>query len=203
MGGVNLPRRAFLVGSGAALFAQSQQDRWQFLGKDKNISVYAERAWYGTRGYGHFFIHVRIFNTTDRALSVDLRNRFEMPYPNQWTVSMVPLRGMIDENRARRVELDVERTERLLAGFRDRQLTEIAGQKSLEYYSMFNAEAPKADDIDKARYLIVSMAGQLFYTDGTAPAALYLQLQHTETDLVIALPPEYDHIPDDARLFFN
>jgi hypothetical protein len=103
------------------------------LCRDKNISLYAERALYGTQGY-ILLIHVRVANTTGHTVSAHLRDRFEMFYPNQ----------------VLRVDLDAERSERLLAG----------------------AAAHKAEDIGKFRYPIVSMAGQLFYTDGTTSGHL-------------------------------
>lgn len=147
---MNLLRIALLLGTGASLFAQSQPDKWQLLGKDKSISVYAERAWYGTQAY-YFLIHVRVCNTTDRALSVGLRNRFEMFYPNQWGLSLVPYRVVINEERIQRLDLNAERIEKLLAGFRGGQLAEIQGLKSIEYYVAFNAGIPKADDTGKFR----------------------------------------------------
>ena len=70
---------------------------WHLLGASKLGKLEVEKTLYDKPGQEHFFIHVRVLNTSDRPIAVDLRNYWRVIYPNQWGPEDQARRGVINE----------------------------------------------------------------------------------------------------------
>ncbi|HNW69939.1 MAG TPA: hypothetical protein PKI01_06025 [Bacteroidales bacterium] len=115
----------------------------------------------------YFYIHVSIKNISRNALGIDLSNPWYVLYPNQWQFSDTTFRMDINESQIIPEELTAKKAEEFASKIRDHKLTMVLPGNAFDYYTEFNAEKPKAEEIAKYKYLIVAIDGQMFFTDGT------------------------------------
>jgi len=115
----------------------------------------------------YFYIHVNIKNTSGNALGIDLANPWYVLYPNQWQFSDTTFRMDINESQIVPEELTAKKAAEFAAKIRDNKLTMVLPGNAFDYYTEFNAEKPKQEEIAKYKYLIVAIDGQMFFTDGT------------------------------------
>ena len=71
--------------------------QWGEVFKNEQIAVEIERVLYESGNDPRFFIHVRIRNLASETLAVDLRDRWNVFYPNQVAYIDTEHRGIIDE----------------------------------------------------------------------------------------------------------
>lgn len=154
------------------------------------LRVSVERSAYQSDTSSRFFVRVRLDNLSDGELGVDLRDRERTLYPNQWGGLMQPRRLVIDERRAVPIDVTPEIEASLRRDFEARALTFIAAHGRAEYYVDFNAsEAAELLAVDEP-HLYISMAGQLFVTDGTRARSTSLDdAASTERNELIFAPP--------------
>jgi hypothetical protein len=179
--------------------------KWRLLGENQFATVYVEPTLYEQPGVRGFFVHIRIDNKLKTNLSVDLRKSPRIFYANQWGFHDKARRESIDERRIPPVKLDADLQERLLADFHAGALTEIT--RSVDYYSQFDGPGPNRPenaDAGSAHFLIISMDGQLFFTDGQVVTDIALANERAAMtamrDLVIDLPVEWKPLPPEARV---
>jgi hypothetical protein len=193
-----------LVCCGTAVPAKAQTPaEWQVLAQDKFASVYVERRLYMKPEDKGFFVHVRIYSKTKKIFSIDWRDRFKLFYPNQWSAGSRPARDLIDEERMTPAKLSPGLKRKLIADFHAGALTPVGTH--LDYYREFFGRGPEDKDLLGAHYLIVSMDGQLFLTDGGSVDSLSLGWENgkgpKDTDLVVPLPIEWRPLPTGAKVF--
>lgn len=167
------------------------------------LRVSVERGAYRSESSERFFVRVRIDNLTDGELGVDLRDRDRSFYPNQWGGLMQPRRLIIDERRAVPIEMTPELESTLGRDFEARALTFIEARGRAEYYVDFNAsEAAELLAVEEP-YLYVSMAGQLFVSDGSRARSVTLDGLAANTDreeLIFVSPSRFLSIPPGAHV---
>ncbi len=176
-----------------------------FLVKGELAAVYVEKALYEKEDEPHFYVRVRVKNLSERAIGVDLRDYSKVIYPNQWGVHLNPVRGVINERRMIPDTIDNELKSKLIAAFKNKELTIIEPHKSVEYFREFNASGRKDVDEKEGKYFILSMDGQLLVTDGKAVENVNLcrsrdKISPENTDLVIPLPIPWKMIPRAALI---
>ncbi|PYX12387.1 MAG: hypothetical protein DMG85_02615 [Acidobacteria bacterium] len=182
----------------------SASAEWQVLAQDKFITAWVERRLYRRpEDTVSFFVHVRIYSNVGRKLSIDLRDRYKLFYPNQWTPHLRPARDLIDEHRITPANLSPELRSRLVADFHAGALIPVGAH--LDYYREFFGKGPENKELLGAHFLVVSMDGQLFLSDGEVVDTLSLQWENgkgpKDTDLVVPLPIEWILLPKEAKVF--
>jgi hypothetical protein len=99
---------------------------------------------------------------------VDLRDYWNVIYPNQWGPVNTDHRQVIDEGRVDYPPLKESAEEKLLADFRAGTLTTIPAGTAVDYYREFNASGRA--DVEKQlkgfKYLIISLNGKQLLTEG-------------------------------------
>jgi hypothetical protein len=176
---------------------------WQTITSGTLLSVAVEKKLYEVLGSPRLFIHVQITNLVDRPIAVDLRDPWKVFYLNQWQVSDVEHRLVIDEIRLDPTEMDETRALNLLNDFQT-TLTTIQPGQVIEYYRAFNANG--FTDIDQAGgvYLIVVVDGQLFATDGYTVDNLYCPSDADGIscfrEVAIPQPAARDFVPENALI---
>ena len=161
----------FAGGDGEGLVNDQCAKNWHTIAQDEHVSVSVERALYERPGQDKFLVQIRVTNRTTRKIGLDLDYGSGI-HPNQWGFHNVDERGIIDEERMIPVERTDERKAQLLKAFAGRELTFIPPSKSVTYYRDFNGSTGLSGRREVERqskqgsFLIVSMDGQLFYTDG-------------------------------------
>jgi len=172
----------------------SEEPAWQKIAQDKWVRVSVERVLYKKPQGDGFFVHIRVDNESGRRLGVDLRDPFNVIYPNQWTIQPRPERRSIDEGRIQR-RPDVDRNA-LLRDFRDGHLTGFSDY--LDYFREFDGKSSEPTNSDSGRYLLISMDGRLVFSDGKAIDVISLewgsQTTDAQTDVVVPLPIKWNSV---------
>lgn len=112
---------------------------WQVMASNALAVGAVERVLYERTNDPHFYIHVRITNQSGRPIGADLRDYWQVIYPNQWGLSQDPNRRVIDERRI----TPVAGKSTLVPEFAGGRLTRIAPGQSVDYYREFNASSPR------------------------------------------------------------
>ncbi len=176
-------------------------ESWQLIRSGKMAEIEVEKTLYRKVGEAHFFIHVRIRNTTDRAIGIDVRDYSKVVYPNQWGALKEEQRGMINESRVRHAPLDDTQRAELLKEFKANRLTAIAPGQVIDYFREFNAREP--DKFEKQtlgyRFLFISLDGVSAVTDGEGVEQISCAWEEGNprgmTDLIIPVPIAWKNIP--------
>ena len=146
----------------------SRAETWHevFQGRLANVDV--ERKLYERRQDEDCFIAVRVTNVTNRSVGVDLRNFWNVIYPNSWGFSKTPGPEIVDERRIIRGPTSAEDKKKLMLAYLDKRLTTIMPNRSITYFRGFTIGHNIRKEIDSAgnQYLIIGLDGALQMTDG-------------------------------------
>ena len=164
-------------------------------------AVQIEKQLYKSRKDKYFYVHVAIRNTSSRMIAVDLNKPHRLIYPNQWTTNDQGQRNIVDERRKITQGLDAAISAALLSAFRSGELPKIQPGAEITYYVNFNGCDSAKVDQQKAKFIVVSMDGQLWLTDGTITETIARNTDDiTSTDFSVSLPIKWRNLPDDATL---
>jgi hypothetical protein len=141
---------------------------WHLLSDSHRVRVEVERRLYQAKDSGRFYIHLRITNDGDAPVAVDLRDARQSIYPNQWELDREPRRGPVDELRTLKVALGPEREAELAQASARHALSEISAHHVFDFYCESIADLDDAGGFADGCYLVVSLDGQLLFTDGQA-----------------------------------
>lgn len=139
---------------------------WHLLSDSHRVRTEMERRLYQAKDSGHFYIRLRITNDGDAPVAVDLRDARQTLYPNQWELDRQPQRGPIDELRTLKVDLGPIREQELIQARARHALAEIAPHHGFDFYRESPADLDDAGGFADGCYLILSLDGQLLFTDG-------------------------------------
>jgi hypothetical protein len=159
------------------------------------VAVRIETILYERKGHPNFFIHVALRNQTPYDLGVDLSDSSMVLYPNQWGGSELDHRMVVDEEFLPPKELDPPLRARLVEAFRSKRLTLLAPGKSVDYYTNFNASGRKDVQAAKGKFILISIQGQLVFTDGADVWDV-----RPSRDLAIRTPVAWKLVPMNARV---
>ena len=182
---------------------------WHTVRADDRISVSVERALYERPGEDSWLIQVRVTNRTNQRIGLALDYDHGI-YPNQWGFHNAERRGIIDEERIiPGARTDEKRTE-LLKTFTGGGLTIIPPNQSVTFFRRFRGVAGTSGRREVERqskqgsFLIVSIDGQLFYTDGQSLFDVHCrwngEFGPTNSDVVLKLPIEWKQVPKMAAV---
>lgn len=158
------------------------------------VAVRIETVLYETKGNPHFFIHVAIQNLSLSEIGVDLSDRQMIFFPNQCGNSDLDHREVVNERYWDPKLLDAQLRARLVEAFKSKQLSVIQPGKSLDYYTTFNnADGRQLIQATEGRYCLMSIRGQLCFTDGRDVWDV-----QPSPDMAIAKPITWTTIPDNA-----
>ena len=182
---------------------------WHTVRADDRISVSVERALYERPGQDPFLVKVRVTNHLNRRIGLALDYQHCI-YPNQWAFHSADKRGIIDE--ARMIpgpRSDQKRTE-LMKAFKRGGLTIIPPNQSVTFFQQFNgvtglsARREVERQSKQGSCLIVSIDGQLFFTDGQSLFDVHFRWNGdfgpANSDVVLKLPIEWKQVPKMAAV---
>ncbi|AKU99140.1 hypothetical protein AKJ09_05804 [Labilithrix luteola] len=173
---------------------------WVSVAHGASVDVGVERALFEQPGAAHFFVHVRITNKSDAPVGVDLRNYNEVFFPNQWGASDESHRTVTDERRLVVSPLGAEAKAAIEADYRAGKLTNVQPGASVDYYRDFNASS--RDEVGAqakgARYVLVSLDGQLNVTNGTSAERVVPRPEDDARVMAIDAPVEWQRVPSNA-----
>ena len=157
------------------------------------VAVRIETVLYEKTGHPNFFIHVELRNQTPYDIGVDLSDKWMVLYPNQWGGSDLDYRTVVNERAVVPKELDTQLRARLIEAFKSTRLTVLAPGKSFDYYTNFNAGGRKDIQAAKGKFILISIKGQLFFTDGSE-----VWDKQPSRDLAIEKPVTWKAVPANA-----
>jgi hypothetical protein len=159
---------------GGSCFAIATE-RWHPIDASDWATVSVEKSLYEKRGSPDVYVHVLITNKlTDRKIAVNLNDRDNTLYPNQWGYSRRPFRGVINERRFGTLPLDDSKREQLKAAFATQTLKPIEPAGKLDYFIKLDRRR-EFDLLEKDKFFIVTMDGELRFTDGVPKDAIVIE----------------------------
>jgi hypothetical protein len=199
---------AALVGGDEKIPADDKEaNNWHTVTEDERVSVAVERALYERPDSDPLLIRIRVTNRTTRTIGVTLDYGRGF-HPNQWGIHKTVQRGIIDEERMIPGARTDEKQTELIKAFTGSALTMIPPNQSVTYFRDFNGSTGRSGRREIERqsnlgsFLIVSIDGQLFYTDGQS--LHYIQCEWKgdfgpdNTDVVLKLPITWKKLPKTA-----
>lgn len=202
----------FLLGTGLAdegsrgLTDDEGDKNWHAITQDERVSVSVERALYERPGQDRFFVQVRVTNRTQRRIGLAL-DYWKVLYPNQWGIHDLDHRVIVDEERDTPAKPTSERKAQMISAFTGDRLIPIPPHQSVTYFRDFNGTSGRNEVECKSRegrFLILSMDGQLFYTDGQSLHDVRCEWRGDfgpkNTDVVLKLPIVWKKLPKAARV---
>jgi hypothetical protein len=144
------------------------ENRWHQVFQGRLARVEVERTLYERRKEEDCFIAVRVTNLTNRPIGVDLRNFWDVIYPNSWGFSKTPAPEAIEEERIIRQSISANDQKRMMLDYSESRLAPIIPNRSITYFRGFTFGRNIRKEIDSAgkQYLIVGLDGALRMTDG-------------------------------------
>jgi hypothetical protein len=195
------------VAGNAADRRADAEDGWHVVHRGAMAIVEVEKALYEKPGERHFFVHVRVRNTTNQPITADLRNDPGVVYPNQWGPLDEAKRGDINEEHRKYEPLNDARRAEVLKALNAHKLTAIAPSKSIDYYRAFNAST--RGDVEKRtarhRFLFISLDGEQIVTDGEKVEQVSCgwgvdKPADVATDVFLPVPLPWKTIPDGGTI---
>lgn len=201
-------------------FSANENESWHILSNGQLLCVSVARMLYQMAGYNNFFLCVRLTNTSNHSIAVELpisttydsHAQFNVIRPNQIEISEKAHRGVINERRVGPSPLNEARQKKLLQDFNDNKLTRIGVGQSIDYYILFNGSTREfiRRHEPEGKFLLISMDGQLFATDSSQYERIdcgwdFLNPEPkskpaSNTLVVIPLPIHWDEIPSGAMV---
>ena len=156
-------------------------------------AVRIETVLYEKKDHPNFFIHVEVRNQSPHEIGIDLSDKWMVLYPNQWGGSDLDYRTVINEKAMVPKKLDTQLRARLIEAFKSKRLTVLLPGKSIDYYSNFNASGRKDIQATKDQFILISIKGQLVFTDGNDVWDV-----QPSRDLAIKQPVIWKTVPEKA-----
>lgn len=188
---------------------ENEAKNWHCVIADDRISISVERALYERHGEDPFLVQVRVTNRTNQQLGLALDYDCGI-HPNQWGFHNAERRGIIDEERMIPGARTDEKRNELIRAFVGGGLTIIPPNQSVTFFREINGVAGLSGRREVERqskqekFLIVSIDGQLFYTDGRSLFDVHCrwngEFGPTNSDVVLRLPVEWKQVPKMAAI---
>jgi len=176
--------------------------QWGEVVKNERIAVEIERVLYESGNDPRFFIHVRIRNLASETLEVDLRDRWNIFYPNQVADIDTEQRGVIDELFAGPRPLDEPVKRELIDSFGSGKLKPIPSGGSIDYFVDYNSTTSR-QYVTRAshQFIVLSIRGQFFATNGKQVWAVVAVPEHAATcEFAIPHPVTLKSVPSGAAV---
>jgi len=195
---------ALAGGDGKTPADDKEAKNWHTVTEDERVSVAVERVLYERPESDPFLVRIRVTNRATRkiGLALDYGQGF---HPNQWGIHKTDQRGIIDEERMIPGSRTVEKQTELIKAFAGGALTMIPPNQSITYFRDFNGSTGRSGRREIERqanlvgFLIVSIDGQLFYTDGQSLHDVHCEWKGDfgpdNTDVVLKLPITWKTLP--------
>ena len=182
--------------------------QWHRLTDSHQVIVDIERRLYQVESSDRYYIHVRITNESDALVSVDLRDAHSTIFPNQWELSRQPSRGPYSEQRAPKTHIDLDRERELVEAYASQRLSEIVPHRTLDFYRESPSALDNAGGFPDGCYLILSLDGELIFTDGNLAWQVATDRLSSVIDnaivnpaeMVLPLPIMLSPLPDSVRV---
>lgn len=169
---------------------------WQLVAESNTLRVEAGRARYTRGGPVGFCVRVRVTNLGDAPLGLDLREKENTVYANQWGYSRRAWREVIDERRAVRRPLDDADRAALQSAFTSGELTPLPARGATEYLRCIDAPLDMGQP-DGAPFFIVALDGEVRASDGVN--ATQLVIADAWRELALLAPVEAQPLPAGVR----
>jgi len=181
-----------------------ENSTWKTIAEGKWAKVSTERKLYRRAEKAdneHFFVHIKIENTSGKSIGFDHPKRANVFYPNQWAESTIPRRMAISEMRAIQDQISDSERKKLLA---NEKLEKIAAGKTFDYFITFNAGTYKKIEELKCPYMILVMDGHVALTDGKDVEVVCRPMQDSsKAEVPLATPVKIEVLAKDARVLFD
>lgn len=141
-------------------------ETWIEVLKNSRVEILIDKTLYEQDAHSNFFIHVGIVNRTTEAIGVDLRDPWRIAYPNQWGGSDKDHRLIIYEIAMNPTKLDSASRQELMSAFRASKLQIVPPGQTVQYYTNFNSSGRSDIDMSEGQFVLISIKGQLFFSDG-------------------------------------
>lgn len=131
------------------------------------LNVYVDKLLYRSDSSEYFYLKFTLLNRSDSIVGVDFTEKQKILYPNHWSISNTPFEKVTDESQIIPDKLSENKCLDLKNKFSSKRLAMIVPRKSMSYYTEFNGYKASKIELTEGNYMIISIDGQLFYTNGS------------------------------------
>jgi hypothetical protein len=167
------------------------------------VAVYIDKTLYQSeKAPGEHFLKFSIKNTGKRTIGFNLSHPNNIFYANQWGKYNQPYRGEIDESR---VIFKQEDLVSLKAEYKEGALKMIKSNGQLDYFVNLDGNTDNMALADKNGFFIVTIDGQMKFTDGKEIELITLEKSDDEQQrsVVFPLPINAKFIAGKQMIFVN
>ena len=133
---------------------------WQLIAESDSLRVDVGRARYTRDGATGYCVRVRVTNLGGAPLGLDLREKENTVYANQWGYSRRAWREVIDERRVVRHPLEDADRAALRSAFTRGELTPLPAHGATEYFRCIDAPLDSGQP-EGAPFFIVALDGEV------------------------------------------
>lgn len=181
------------------IVAQIDTTSKHLIYKGRLGEVHVEKSIFLSPTKSTFFMKFTIKNISNKTVGLDLTDYWKVIYLNQWGFYKKPYREVIDECQII-PDTAINKNE-IIKKFKNNSLTIIKPSETLEYYRDWNGSGEKVELKNKDEYLIISVDGQLLFTDGEQFEHLTLnEVDETKRAIVLSYPINHKTIPEKSLI---
>jgi hypothetical protein len=182
----------------------ARDDDALFVAKTTQAELSIDRSLYtdasGDTACFHFIVH----NLSADTIGFSLDEFFQTVYENQWGFYDTTYRMIIDEMEMIYEAPDAKTKKAFREKFTSGKLIKIEAGGYYDYYSEFATKkyiTQQADTLQpKWHYLIVSLKGQLLFTNGKEVTEFHSQTNGNFPELVVKWPPVWKTVPKGTKI---
>ncbi len=167
--------------------------------KGQLVEVYAEKTIFHSITNNNFLLKFTLKNISNKTIGLDLTNYWKVIYPNQWGFYKKPYIEVINE-----IQIIPDKsidTTKIFKKFKEDSLTMIKPNETLEYYRDWNGSGENVELKNREEYLIISIDGQLLFTDGVQLEHLTLnEADEAKRVVVLNYPVNHKTVPEKSLI---
>lgn len=179
------------------------ENNWHLIARRQFVAVYVDRTLYQSeKAPAEYFLKFSIRNTGKYPIGFNLSYPNNIFYANQWGKYSQPYRGEVDESRVIFKEEDLVS---LKAKYKEGALKMIKSKGQLDYFVNVDGNTDNMVLADKNDFLIVTIDGQMKFTDGKETELITLEKSDDEQQrsIVFPLPVNTKFIAGKQVIFVN
>ncbi|HNQ69365.1 MAG TPA: hypothetical protein PKN32_13380 [Bacteroidales bacterium] len=191
------PGNSFEIEQTPVTVIQTDTTYQHLIYKGRLVELYVEKAIFYSTTENNFLMKFTVKNISSKNIGIDLTDYWKVVYPNQWGIYNKPYREVIDEEQII-PDTIINKTE-ILKKYKDNSLTIIKPDETIEYYRDWNGSGEKVELKNEDEFLIISVDGQLLFTDGEQLEHLMLnEAEETKRVVVLSYPINHKSISEES-----
>jgi hypothetical protein len=177
-------------------FTPPDRAQWQPLTAMDQVVVYAQKTLYQLPSRDRSYVRIRVENTSERGVLVDLSDYGHCVRPVQWSQYEA---GSISTSQPGGLpaghDVPLARRQRILNDFVAGHMVEIPPKSSVDYFRDFGVPNQPQGTPTKTGKLLVVLTGRVYITDGRLVESLAIRPDSPSSRLILPVTGELPLVP--------